>query len=170
MGAALTEQVAAGKTISDAYRSALDAATSYHGHQEGYSGAINSKDRSYLEVQLPPRVTYQKLQAALEDYDQFASAAAEYAQEASDYYGIWATVKGAKGKRAKALSAAKRYAAKRDRIAAKFPTLDLDRLTSAYNDKWGSCLAVELRGAEAKRYGTTRRGERLYVFFGYAPC
>lgn len=65
MGAWFTEQTAAGKTPAEAYQRAVADASAEYGHQEGYSGALNSKHGGFVLVELPPRFTYRKLPPSL---------------------------------------------------------------------------------------------------------
>lgn len=159
MGAQLTEQRAEGRNVAEAYRIALEEATSYYGTQDGYSGAINSKDRSYIVVTLPPRMTYRKLSDVLYEYEDARDDIEDATYSLRNYSPT-------KAQAAKLRTRIKRATAKRDRLDAKYPSLRLDSLLDRYNDKWGPPLAVELRPSEAK---PSRRGRRVYVFFGYAP-
>ncbi len=176
MGASFTEQVAAGKTAAEAFARAVADAKDEYGHQEGYSGAINSGGYGFVIATLPPRFTYRKFQALLEEYGDDNVA---YAQErVRDYRpgGFYHGQRGWKGNLRKAEVALRKAQAARARLLKKVPAeiaTRLDGYAEVYNDKWGDYLAVELRGAEAKRYRsytTKRRGEKLYIFFGYAPC
>lgn len=178
MGAQLTEQRAEGKDVGEAYRSAVAAAQAYYGHQEGYSGAINSKANGYVVVQLPPRMTYRKLQALLED-----AGASEWVADLkesiawrenvlaknlckrSERPAVRARLQADKKELRKTESAAKKHAAAVER--AGFTDYRFAQLVETYNDKWGVPLAVELPTREAR---PSKRGQRVYVFFGYAPC
>lgn len=174
MGAWLTTQTAAGKTISEAYGRALADAQAEYGHQQGYSGAINSKD-GYIEIALPPRMTFAKLQALLEDAEEAIQdvESAKYAIEGNRPGGFYHGSRGWKGRLNKAQTALRKaerkMAAVEKRAGALAPRLS--GIVEAYQDKWGPALAVEIKGAEAKRYAhLKRRGEKVYKFFGYAPC
>lgn len=175
MGAWLTEQVAAGKTPAEAYRTAVADATAENGHQDGYSGAINSKAGGFTLVELPPRFTYRKFQEMLEDFEGLDAEIEDARCDVAAYRpgGIWSGMRGAKGSLRKAEARLKKARAARARFDAKIPpTLyNFDVIASQYHDKWEAPLAVELRGAERARYTRTtrRRGEKLYIFFGYAP-
>lgn len=176
MGAWMTSQTGIGKTPAEAYRNAVAAAEAEYGHQEGYSGAINSGGHGFIVVDLPARMTFAKLQALLEDADEsdlsYWRDEVRYAQQA-----VAAKTRGAKGRLAKAqrdLRAAEKRAAKIAAAITKagFSSYDFGRIAETYHDKWAGYVAVELRGAEKTRYlggRKLRRGERLYVFFGYAP-
>lgn len=171
MGADFTEQRAEGKTAAEAYARALADAAGYYGTRDGYSGAINSKDRGFITVELPPRMTYAKLQALLEDYDMASGAVWEYRERVKSYRpgGFFHGKRGWKGNLKKAevkLRKAQRELAKVEKRVP--PSMyDFASLVEAYHDKWGQPLAVQLSTREAK---PTKRGRRVWVFFGYAPC
>lgn len=176
MGAWMTQQIATGKTVADAHRSAVDSASAEYGHQEGYSGAINSGG-GYAPVELPARVTFAKFLGLLEEAADLEDAGDDYFVRY--YRGMVAKKqRGAKGSLAKAerdLAKAKKASARfYARVeAAGFSRYQFDGLAATFNDKWGDYLAVELRGAERARClngRKLRRGERVWVFFGYAPC
>lgn len=175
MGAQDTSQVAAGKTAGEAYHRAHADAQDYYGHQEGYSGAINSKDGGYVLVDLPPRFTYAKLEKLIQEYD-YAQAGLWQPREAikaNSPGGFYFGKRGAKGNLRKAQVELRRAEARIARVKKQIPPAlapKFDSIVETYNDKWGPPLAVELKGAEAKRYRTQkRRGEKLFVFFGMAP-
>ncbi len=177
MGANYIETTAVGKTLSEALTSAVREARDYYGHQDGYSGAINSGEQHASLVELPPRMTFSKLQGLLEESMEDTDLSyyrdnIRYAQQ-----DVAAKRRGAKGRLAKAQRELAQATKRAERLAAKiekagFSSYDFDRIAEAYNDKWGGYLAVELRGAEKARYlgsRKLRRGERLFLFFGYAP-
>ncbi len=180
MGASFTERTATGKSAGEAFGKALRDAQDYSGHQDGYSGDINSGDSSFVLVTLPPRFTYSKLQNLLEESESFGydiESARERIRSWSPggFYNSTGKKRGWKGQLAKArrdLAKAQRDEA---RFQAKVPAAlrgSFEGYSDQYHDKWGGYLAVELRGAEARQYGANqrlRRGERLYIFFGYAP-
>ncbi len=177
MGAWATTQVAAGKSMRDAYNSAVAEAAAEYGHQEGYSGAINSKEHGFVPVVLPPRFTFDKLLRLLEDYGD----AQQGVGSARYYVEAWSTggfhgARGAKGKLKKAKADLARAEKRLDRVKRSVPAAlapKMDSLAETYHDKWGPPLAVELRPTEAKRYRAgrdKRRGEKVYGFCGYAPC
>jgi hypothetical protein len=177
MGSWLAEQTATGKTAAEAYRRAISDAEAEYGHQEGYSGAINSKGSGFNLVALPPRFTYRKLQALLEEYEDVTAEVEEAADDVRAYRpgGIWSSIRGAKGRLRKAESRLRKAKARRERFDAKVPAAlwNIEGLARTYGDKWEAPLAVELKGAEAKAsyaYRDRRRGEKVFVFFGYAPC
>ena len=178
MGAAFTEQIGTGKTAAEAFAKAVSDAAAEYGHQEGYSGAINSGGYGFSLITMPPRFTYTKLQRLIEDYDD-AKNGVYYARESVKNFspgGFHHGRRGWKGNLRKAqteLRKAERTMAKIEKQIPAALAYKFDGLVEAYQDKWGDYLAVELRGSEAKRYGsyaTKRRGEKLFVFFGYAPC
>lgn len=175
MGADLTVQVAAGKTPRAAYDRAVADADAYYGHREGYSGAINSKARGYLVVDLPPRFTLDRLLRLLDEYGELAGEVEAARDDVASYRpgGAWATMRGAKGRLRRAEAQLRKARARMDRLQAKVPaSLDIGRVHEVFDDKWREPICVELRGAEARRYARVprRRGERLYAFAGYAPC
>lgn len=174
MGAWLTTQTAAGKTAAEAHSRALADAQAEYGHQEGYSGAINSK-HGFIEIALPPRMTFAKLEALLSEAEDAMQdvESAKYAIEGNRPGGFYHGSRGWKGRLNKAEAALRKAQAKQARVEKKAGALAprLSGLVEAYQDKWGPALAVELKGAEAKRYASLkRRGEKIYKFFGYAPC
>lgn len=114
MGAVDTSQIGTGKTVAEAHASAVAQADAYYGHQEGYSGAINSK-HGYWLIEKPARMTFAKLRDLITDY--------RFAQECASY-----------GTDAEKRKAAKTMA----RLDAKHPTLRLAGLAQAYSDKWWS--------------------------------
>ena len=171
MGAELAEQRAEAKTAGAAYDLAVREAEAYYGHQEGYSGAINSKDRGFVLVALPSRFTYRKLQALLEDFDVAKQNLADAADHVLAYRpgGIWSGMRGAKGNLRKAevsyRKAKREFAQVEKRVPASL-AVNFENIVDTYHDKWGPPLAVQLTPAEAK---PTKRGHRFYIFFGYAP-
>lgn len=174
MGAWFTTQTAAGKTAAEAHARAHAAAEAEHGHEQGYSGAINSK-HGFIEIALPPRMTFAKLEALLSDAEEAIQdvESAKYAIEGNRPGGFYHGSRGWKGRLNKAQTALRKaerkMAAVEKRAGALAPKLA--GLVEANQDKWGPALAVELKGAEAKRYASLkRRGEKVYKFFGYAPC
>jgi hypothetical protein len=178
MGAWLAEQVAAGKSPAEAYRRAVADAEAEYGHQEGYSGAINSKGYSFVPVELPSRFTYRKFQALLEDFvdvEQEIESAKDDVSAFSPggFRNQTGKVRGSKGALAKAKRELAKAQARRERLLRNVsPELArrVPSLATTYFEKWGDPLCVELRGVEAKTYRVDRkRGERLYIFFGYAP-
>lgn len=181
MGAWLAEQIATGKTPAEAYRRAVGDAEAEYGHQEGYSGALNSKDSGFVFVELPARLTYAKFQSLLEDANDEVSTS--YLRESiTDDERTLAqnlckrSVRPAIRKR---IAENRRYVKQAERSAAKreetlrrfgFDASRFARLAETYYEKWDAPLCVELKGAEAKRYAASkRRGEKVYIFFGYAP-
>lgn len=179
MGAWLTEEIATGRTIEEAYGRALRNATEENGHQEGYSGAINSKDFGYSLVELPARFTYAKLIDLLHEVEENGWELESARDDAKAWKpgGFWnptGTKRGWKGNLRKAEARLAKAKKQRERLLAKAPSTvyDLDGLARTFNNKWGCPLAVELKGAEAKAtyaYRNRRRGEKVFVFFGYAP-
>lgn len=174
MGAWLTTQTAAGKSAAEAHSRAVADATAEHGHQEGYSGAINSK-HGFIEIALPPRMTFAKLEALLSDAEEISQNIQYWRDEIERYRpGGWLHGKrGWKGNLKKAEAQLRKTEAQMARIEKRAGALAprLGGIVEAYQDKWGPALAVELKGAEAKRYANLkRRGEKVYKFFGYAPC
>lgn len=177
MGADFTEQRAEGKTAAEAYVAAVAEATAYYGHQEGYSGAINSKDGGFVLVALPPRMTYAKFQSLLEDADsldgEYLAESIQWRKDILDNNKCKRSdrpaVRALMNADIKAQKQQKRDAAKFVARLQKsgFDEYKFQRYVEAYNDKWGAPLAVELSTREAK---PSKRGRRVYVFFGYAPC
>lgn len=178
MGAWMTEQVASGKTASEAYRRARSDAQAEYGHQEGYSGAINSKDGGFVMVDLPGRCDYRKFVDLLHDFEETSyidtfrlSHLLELERGGK---------KGLKGQIAKERKAVERQKKERAKVVAKieaagFDLYTFERLAETFNDKWGSPLCVEFSAHLAKKfypntYANKRRGEKIFVFFGYAPC
>lgn len=170
MGAWLTEERAEGRNASEAYKAAMAASMAYGGHQDGYSGTIVSKAQGFTLVTLPPRQTYRKLQALLEEADE---CGAEYERDNLN----WLLDLNRQGKARKAeVDRARRAYEKakvRDRKFAEkveragYFWSDFRSLAAQYNAKWEAPLCVELPTREAK---PSKRGRRVYVFFGYAPC
>ena len=173
MGAWMTEQTEIGKSAAEAYRSAVASAQAEYGHQDGYSGAINSKADGFRLVTLPARMTYAKFQALLEDSDmlstEYLADDVRFARQDVAEKRTGAKARLAKAERAlvKGRREAQRFADKVER--AGFDYSEFQSLASTYHDKWEAPLAVELRGAEAARY-QKRRGQKAFRFFGYAPC
>src|SRR5215217_8650165 len=85
MGANFTEQTGTGRTAAEAFAKAVSDAEAEYGHQEGYSGAINSGGYGFVLVALPPRFTYRKFQALLENYYETKYNLADAQQRVADY-------------------------------------------------------------------------------------
>jgi hypothetical protein len=171
MGAWLTEQRAEGRDAHEAYGNALRDAEAEYGHQQGYSGTINSKDHGFILVQLPPRWTYRKLQQLLEDFGDAKMLLVDAKEDVRNYApcGIWHGTRGWKGRLSKAQAQLTRANARFEKLTRNVPpalATQLDGLVERYNDKWGPPLCIELPTREAK---PQKRGRRVYVFFGYAP-
>lgn len=176
MGAWATKQVAAGKTMREAFDRAVADAEAEYGHQEGYSGALNSKGGGFIPVALPPRMTVTKLLNLLEEYHEAKADVenARYAVAMNSPGGAYFGRRGAKGNLRKAEVQLRRANAHFDRVYRSVPEPLRGRfagLLEAYHDKWGDALGFELRPTEASRYRVPRRrGEKLFAFAGYAPC
>lgn len=178
MGAWLAERTATGKSADEAFRLAVQAAQDEVGHQEGYSGDINSGGYGFIEYSLPARFTYAKLQALLEEYEFDGNI--DYLRDNVRAWrpgGFWNPTgkkRGWKGNLRKAERELAKVIRDRERLIARAEKAgisedDLETLSRIYADKWGEYICVELRGAEAKGY-SRKRGEKVYRFFGYAPC
>lgn len=173
MGADFTEQRAEGRNAREAYAVAVADAQYQYGHQEGYSGAINSKESGFVLVALPPRMTYAKLSSLLDEYDMVKYDVRDAADDVKSwrpggFFNPTGTKRGWKGNLRKAEMRLKKARAAAQRLETKVPsTLNIDSLSETYHDKWGQPLCVELSTREAK---PSKRGRRVYVFFGYAPC
>lgn len=163
MGASLFESHGLGKDAKAAFSAAVANAQYEYGHG-GYSGTIAEK-HEFVLFTLPPRCTYAKLQAVLEDAYEFGHE--EYLREAIGYARNLTQKRKAeadlrKFERQKA-SFWKKHAALRPLI---------ERMLPVYHDKWGPACAVEIKGAEAvriKKYlGRAGTHDRVFRFFGYA--
>lgn len=179
MGAWFSEEVAAGRTPNEAYNRALASAEAEYGHQEGYSGAINSKATGFTLVDLPPRFSTRKLISLLSDYEDVEALVADAKDKvrANSPGGYDFARRGVKGRLAKAQSDLRRAQAKYDRLLKGVPptlAARVEGLSQQMTEKWEVPLAVEVKPSEAKKmyprtYESKRRGEKIYLFFGYAP-
>lgn len=178
MGAYLTTQRAEGKDPREAYATALADASAEYGHQQGYSGAINSKAQGFCLVNyLSPRMSSATFMELLElestDERQELEESIKWREDviAKHAHKQWPE------------RAAVRHALQRDQqhlrlaiiarkkfiVKVKRSGMDLDTFKSyarVFNDKWDVPLCIELRTSEAK---PTKRGCRVYLFTGYAP-
>jgi hypothetical protein len=176
MGAWMTEQVASGKNANDAYRNAIANATAEHGHQDGYSGAINSKGNGFLMVDLPKGVTYSKFIEVLEDSNDHYEIDTFHLNHLLQLErGGKKGLKGAIAKERRIVEKQRIAKAKFDAKVEKMGFYDFDGMAMAFNDKWGSPLCIEISNHIAKQnyswaYNNKKRGEKIFVFFGYAPC
>lgn len=83
MGAWSTQQIGLGRDVESAYRQAYSEAEAEYGHQQGYSGAINSKDGHTAPIVLPARWKLNDFVAALSDAsDDYYHSATERARHA----------------------------------------------------------------------------------------
>lgn len=167
MGAEYTEQTGIGRDARQAYSSALSDATHEYGH-DPYSGTIAAMDKTFIPVSLPKGVTGSKFLKLFGEYAYEAEGLNYQKDELRD-----PSYKRTKRETAKLETQIKRVEAKLEKLAArlKMDRHVLDGLTTAYNDKWGPALCVELTGAsarQAREWHGVKRG-RVYKFFGYAP-
>jgi len=158
MGATGYSTVAAGKTITDAYRRACDEANAYSGHQEGYSGDIQTSN-GFTEFVLPKGLTIAKLYKlaqAIEDH--------QYKLNRWEDDQRWGTAAQKKRKRptepAMLANSPHKYFAQ--------------RYYDAVDDKWGAAAAIELTGKAAKDWKAANgfKGTRakVFTFSGTAAC
>lgn len=135
-----------GKTASQAFDRVADEARYEYGH-EGYTGTIAEKS-GFVVFDLPSRVMASKVLAAL----QWAGDA-DMEPVGSDA----AIVK----------------RARRDRawLVSKFGEVTTAEMIRRYNDKWGPAVGFQVTGKQAERYrlyNTMKRGERVWLFCGWA--
>lgn len=69
MGATNIVVASFGKSVSEAYNKAVQEANDQYGHQDGYSGAINSS-RGYTLVTLPSGITVKDWINYIEEFDE----------------------------------------------------------------------------------------------------
>ncbi len=153
MGASNFTAAAYGKSPEEAFSRAVQEARHEYGHG-GYTGTIAEKPSAYILPALPPRWTAAKVEALI--------ATVEYGESYKAANGEWKIRKGSAEKAAATLNEWLR-SARSFRTAAD--------LVEMFNDKWGACLCVEVKPAEAKRFAPwldRKRGERAFVFFGLA--
>lgn len=181
MGADNFETRATGRTAREAFRSAREEAGYESGHG-GYSGTIYEK-HEYVLFTLPPRLTVKRLLHLVSEVEYEGVADNWNLQQAKRYAAT--APKGQVRKAKAALRQAERDHAKSVKRAERFwkalspEVADLVRRVAevANGDKWGPAAAVELRGKELAEYKAARktygyspvkRGEKVFVFFGYA--
>ena len=185
MGAWMAERVVTGKTANEAWNKARRDASEENGHQDGYSGDVNSGGYGFVKVDLPKGCSYKKFHELLEDDMYNGEYEVERAMEdikswtPGGFFNRKGNVRGWKGNLAKANKALAK--ARKDRAnhvrkveAAGFYISDFESLARIYNDKWSDYLCIELSAHLAKKsypraYETKRRGEKIFIFFGYAP-
>jgi hypothetical protein len=178
MGAYLATQRAEGKDPREAYVTAVANASAEYGHQDGYSGAINSKAQGFCLVTLPPRMSYATFMELLDELEN-TDGWREYKESvawreeviAAHKHKQWperAAVRHALQKDQQylrlAITKRKKFIARVERSGMSLDTLK--SYAQVFNDKWDVPLCIELRTSEAK---PTKRGSRVYLFTGYAP-
>ena len=144
MGASHFERQGFGKTIKEAYNQTCEELDDEIGHQDGYSGNLNST-RGYREIFAPEGVKPMK-------YVQWIETAAE-----TLYDGI------EPDKKRRIMKAIPEAYHGRVLSYAKI-----------YDDKYGNALGIKLTGKAAKEYrehnGLKGKKGSVYHFFGFAPC
>lgn len=174
MGAATFSTYGFGANVGEAFHRAQEYAAWEHGHG-GYTGTIAEKPSAVL-VQLPPRVTAHKFLAWLNAFED-----ASYLDEHREDLKRLTTQRAAPGHAARKrafVSSLKQTIREAERAMQKIPAQHralVERYAPTYNDKWGPCLAFELTGAEAKRARawsnqSWKRGDKAYLFAGWASC
>lgn len=144
MGATSFEIRGFGKTIKEAYNQTIEELDEEIGHQDGYSGNLNSA-RGYREIFAPegikPMTYVNWIETASETlYDGIEDSEKQRIMKVipEAYHG-------------RVLSYAK-----------------------IYDDKYGKALGIELKGKEAKEYrernGLKGKRGKVYYFFGMVPC
>lgn len=152
MGACEFLNLSHGKTADEAFGRAVESARWEYGHG-GYTGTIAEKYEFAL-YDLPPRVMAEKVVAAL-------SWAALHIQftDSPETTQHWerTTIKRAK----------REY----DWMVSKFGQNVTRQMVRTYDDKWGPAVAFRVTGKQADRYrlyNTMKRGERVFLFCGWA--
>jgi len=161
MGADSFEDYGSGATVAEAFHAVVERALWEHGHG-GYSGTIAEKGQ-YALVNVPAGTDVRGLVDTLSMYGYWKQQAGRDSFEHHNQMGK----DEAKAKIAEA--------------KAKFPGIDLSKLTDIYGDKWGPCLAIPTEPVrkmvtvtKKSRYGTTISQERgdetepAWVFCGLA--
>jgi hypothetical protein len=167
MGATTFEVYSTGRDPDSAFREARDQALYDFGHA-GYTGSIAEKG-SFRMVKIPAgvRCTPKKFLELLHDVEDFQSLA--YLR--SDLQ--WAKNAADKRRRESLIKKEERRQASfwRKNIALK---ATLEHAEEIYGDKWGPCIALEVKGAQAvtikKRNGRAGTHDRVFVFAGWASC
>jgi hypothetical protein len=155
MGATTFFTYSHGRNVGEAFRQAQDEARYENGHG-GYTGTIAEKPGA-VTLDLPPRVTVHTFQSKIYGAE---NAICEI-ESKGDEYGYKATAKDRADLRWLIEHFGGEYQAK--------------RIVRQYHDKWGECLAFELRGSERQnalmnlglKKGTR---QKVYAFLGWASC
>lgn len=175
MGADFFETTATGRNSREAFRQAREDAGYESGHG-GYSGTIYEK-HDYVLFTLPPRLTAKRLVSLVCEVE-YEGVADNWNLTQAKRYAATAP-KGQVRKAKAALRQAERDHAKSVKRAERFwkalspevAELVREAARVANDDKWGPAAAVELRGSEAaavRKYRNVKRGEKVFLFFGYA--
>lgn len=177
MGACDFAAAAHGKTAREAFARAVERAQWEHGHG-GYTGTVAEK-HDFVEFQLPPRVTADKMLGWMSDLAYLGEE--EYLREDVARAERYAASKpkgrireaNAQVKQArKRLADAQRDVARAQKKMGAHYQLAV-RAARVFDDKWGPAVAFKLTApSDRKRwnyYGDKpRRGESTYLFCGMA--
>jgi hypothetical protein len=177
MGAVTFSDQAYGKTAEQAFALARERAQWEYGHG-GYTGTIAEKGGFVLAV-LPPRVSASKL------LDWISSEYAFGGDDDDSHFLVRQIAHAKTNARPKKEIAMLERELREQRAASarfwrKVPVQHqalVKRLALSYSDKWGPCVAIECKPSDEKKYAAgswglspKRRGEKLYLFCGWASC
>ena len=152
MGACEFEELSHGKTADEAFSRAVDQAQYEYGHG-GYTGTIAEKGE-FTVFDLPPRVMAGKVIAAL----RMATLHVQFTRD-PDCIQHWDRTTVNRAKR------------DWDWLVSKFGPQVTREMVRLYDDKWGPAVGFQVTGKIADRYRlyhSMKRGERVFVFCGWA--
>lgn len=182
MGAHSISVTAQGKDINDAFRNAVAEANDYYGHQEGYSGAINtcelrrdvtSKRPTMTQDELEewileqtskrevfgycinqPKKNENKIKTQVHNMPQHGTRKWQTVYEAVNWEG---TVRASASKQTECITKARKY-------VSEHPNEELTvRISKQLVEGNKDCAKIRYKKAAGERLGT-------YVFVGWAAC
>jgi hypothetical protein len=156
MGAANFETVSSGKTAKEAFSRAVERAQYEYGHG-GYSGTIAEKGGDGYSLLRRPE-GHAKAQTLIGMvWNSECDGAPSKPPIRRKFDSDWDR---------RSHEYAKALYAKWAKLSAEEQAWVLS-VAENFSDKWGACAALELTNTERKGY-SRRRGERTFVFFGWA--
>jgi len=172
MGACDYQTTSHGKTPADAYRNACDEARDINGHQEGYSGDIQTSS-GYREYALPKGINAQRMLGwvSLINEAVWADEDAHSDERELDWDGILPSrrrdlEKRIKQSRAQAARARKRVPAAHRGTAT--------RIANDIRDKCGPAVCLQVTGKAATEYkrhrGISGTRAKVWLFAGTGAC
>lgn len=171
MGACDYTTTSHGKTVHAAYLLACHDARAYSGHQEGYSGDIQTSS-GCQEYRLPKGINAQRMLAWAAAISE-AVWADEAAHEDEKQARHPATTPSLQARLQKQAAKSRKDA---ERARKRVPETHRGMATRIANDireKRGRAVALQLTGAALKQYKETHavpRGDKVWIFTGTAAC